>query len=68
MGDGIMALVWRAAFPRRSRGARLLRGAANAGVGATLCGPECGGPKVCRFQIRVGLNSGEVVVGSIATT
>ena len=37
MGDGIMALFRRATRARRPRGACLLRGAPNAGVGDSLC-------------------------------
>ena len=67
MGDGIMALFGAPARPRGPRGARLLRGAAHAGVGRSGTPRACGGSTASTIRIRVGLNSGEVVVRSIGS-
>ena len=65
MGDGIMALFRSAAGARGSRRACVLRGATDAGVGEARTRTECDAPRECSIHIRVGLNSGEVVVRSI---
>ena len=57
----------RAARPRGPRGARLLRGAAHAGGGPALRRGACAATEGIPIQIRVGLNSGEVVVRSIGS-
>ena len=68
-GDGRRhhGAVRRAARPRGPRRARLLRGPAHAGSGqaSTPSGP--GTNAASQVQIRVGLNSGEVVVRSIGS-
>ena len=66
-GDGRRhhGAVRRAARPRGPRRARLLRGAAHAGGGAAATPRRCGAATGSPIQIRVGLNSGEVVVRSI---
>jgi class 3 adenylate cyclase len=63
MGDGIMALFGAPAGPRGSRGARLLCRASHAGVSRAVRGG--GRSNGVPIQIRVGINSGEVVVRAI---
>ena len=66
MGDGIMALFGAPARPRGPRGAGVLRRAPDAGVGEALRGGVRRTQGV-NVQIRVGLNSGEVVVRAIGS-
>ena len=65
MGDGIMALFGAPARPRRPRRARLLRRAAHAGGACSATPRRCAARTASTVQIRVGLNSGEVVVRAI---
>ena len=57
----------RAARPRGSRGARLLRGARMQESVAQYAEGASGARTACPLQIRVGLNSGEVVVRAIGS-
>ena len=64
-GDGIMALFGAPDRPRGPRAAGLLRGAAPARRAARATPTSCGWTQGLNFSVRMGLNSGEVVVGKI---
>ena len=67
MGDGIMALFG-APLAHEDHAVRgVLRRAPDAGVGPALRGGGCAARTASTVQIRVGLNSGEVVVRSIGS-
>ena len=66
MGDGIMALFGAPARPRGSRRAGLLRGAPDARQ-VTRYAEDARRAHGVNVQIRVGLNSGEVVVRAIGS-
>ena len=67
MGDGIMALFGAPLGARGPRGPRLLRRAAHAAAGQPSTRTRSSARAASPVQIRVGLNSGEVVVRAIGS-